>query len=125
MDKTFKEILTRNLVWAITTLVALGVWLATIMYQGKAIDAQGSMIQGDHERIGRCELTDIKLASVDDKIGIKLESIDNGIKDLRLAIERIQAENKAEFNEIKKILYKPVIGNAVDQTGSNAILSSK
>lgn len=120
-----KGILLRNLVWVIVTLVSVGTVLATVAYQGKDIEAQKNLIASDHDRIAKCEQVDIKLAGVDEKTLQKLESIDSGIKDLKNTVEKLDVKmnermtkmsdrTQLQFDELKKILYKPVVSSVLD-----------
>jgi len=85
--RSAKEVVMDNLVWIITSLLALGVFSANIRFQGAAIESNRSNIDRDKERIICIE-----------KSLIKIESM-----------ERDLTEIKYDIKDIKKIIFKPVI----------------
>lgn len=117
---SFKEFLGKNWIWAATVIFGLGgafVWQAV---QGADIKDHTTIINTHRERIALCEQADIKLNSADEKALMKLEAIDNGIKDLKTTVEKLDVKmnermtkmsekNQLQFDEMKKILYKPAI----------------
>ena len=128
--KGIKDALTRNLIWVITTLITIGVWIGTVQFQGKTVEAQGAMISQDRERIVAVEKTTISLHSADELAMQKLEGIQSGIKDLKDTVEKLDIKmndrmtrmgdkNQAQFDEIKKLIYKPVFGTTYIQSPSN------
>ena len=120
--KGIKDALTRNLIWVITTLVTIGIWIGTVQFQGKTVEAQGAMINQDRERIIAVEKTTIQLHSADELAMQKLDGISSDIKELKGSIEKLDTKmnermvkmtdrTQSQFDEIKKLIYKPAIGS--------------
>lgn len=99
-SKNIGDLLKQNLLWIITTLLAIGGFVATIKYQGVGITTNTAKIELDHERIIDVE-----------KSIVKFERMEGDIQEI-----------KYDIKEIKNILYKPVITQ--QNTPSNTISSS-
>ena len=102
--KSAKEIVTDNLPWIITTLLAIGAFGATIKYHGDVIAANGKLNDENRDRISAME-----------KTVIRLEIIQEDIKII-----------KEDIKDMKKILFKPVIGSNIseNENNENLIVSS-
>ncbi len=133
-NSEIRGILLRNLIWIVTVIAGVGTVLATVAYQGKDLDTQKAMIAADHERIAKCEQSEIRLTDADNLVVVRLENIENGIKDLKETVDKLDLKmtdrmnrmtdkTQSQFDELKKILYKPVVGNTVESVSSNAIAS--
>ena len=84
-----KEIVINNLVWIITSLLAIGVLTATIKYQGELIENNSDCIEKDKERIICIE-----------KSLVRIESMEKNI-----------AEIKYDIKDIKSIILRPVMSS--------------
>jgi len=84
-----KEIVINNLVWIITSLLAIGVFTATIKYQGESIKNNSDCIEKDKERIICIE-----------KSLVRIESMESDI-----------AEIKYDIKDIKKIILRPIMSS--------------
>jgi len=122
MDKAIKDAFTRNLIWIITCLAGIGTVLATVRYQGQDLEMQKKLVSVDHDKIANCELVESRLHDADEMAIIKLDSISSDIKDLKNTLTALDTKmndrmskmgdrTQAQFDEIKKILYKPVVGD--------------
>lgn len=89
--RRMKDVLIDNLVWIITILIAIGSFVATSAYQGKAIEDNNIEDKSVHSKLAE-KISDIE------KTCIKLDSIQSDIKDI-----------KDDIKEIKKIILKPAI----------------
>ena len=96
--KNIKDAVTRNLIWIITTLVSIGVWIGTIMFQGKTIDAQGSLLANTTDRVMACEKIDIMLSGTDERIEGRLTGISIDIKELKESIRDMDTKNQIELD---------------------------
>jgi len=125
-----REEIGKHWVWILSMVFGLGGAFVLQAVQGKNISENSGLINISREKIVNLEQADIRLAGADERAMLKLESIDNGIKDLKVTVERLDGKmNKmnervqVQFDEMKKILYKPVVGG-IDGTSVVSRVSS-
>jgi hypothetical protein len=85
--KSFKQVIAENVIWIITTLVAVGAFAATVKYQGDAISENSKNIAVIQSEV-----------ISNDKEHVKFDMIRNDIKEI-----------KEDIKDIKKIILKPAI----------------
>jgi hypothetical protein len=85
--KSFKQVIAENIIWIITTLVAVGSFAATVKYQGDAISENSKNIAVINSAIIN-----------NDKEHLRLFVIKDDIKEI-----------KDDIKDIKKIILKPAI----------------
>jgi len=96
--KSIKEIFVRNLPWIITSLLAVGAFVATVKYQGDAIAACEKLNEENRDRIFAIE-----------KAMVKLEIIQEDIKTIR-----------EDVKDIKKVVFRPIVGSNISENQNDA-----
>ena len=112
-----------------TLIIGSGAWYA-VGYQIKTntenINKNTASITVLDERMMKAEKTDIELHGADLLVVARLDSISSDIKDLKSTVEKLDTKmndrmtkmgdrTQSQFEEIKKILYKPAIGSSRSQ----------
>jgi len=112
----FKTFITENLIVIISTLIAIGGFIALIKFQGDAIKANTTQQEANKERIVLLEKNMIKVDAMNDKIltyGNMITADKERIINVEKAFVRVEAmqndisEIKTDIREIKKVLQTP------------------
>ena len=117
----FSEEVKRNWVWIVCIIFGLGGCVYALGVQVIDIRKNEGGIEVNKSRIEALEKNEIKLTSADEKAIMKLDSISCDLKDLKTTIQLLDSKmnermskmnerNDLRFDELKKILYKPVVG---------------
>jgi hypothetical protein len=106
---TFKDAIEKNLVWVLTTLLAIGAFGATVNYQGKEIERHNK------------ELIEGKSADA---------SIDKRLVRIEVMVEGIQSDlkiMKEDMKDMKRVIMKPAfnVSDDVRMLSSNQLVSVK
>ena len=110
-----KEAILSNLKFFITiVIIATGAWYtlgSQVQDNTKNVSKNGNILDKVSERVVLVEKNAIELKATDQITMQKLDGIDSSIKDLKMYVEKMDARNQKEFDEIKKLVYKPAIGS--------------
>ena len=117
---SLREEVSKHWIWIASMIFGLGGAFVLQAVQGRSITENTAAINISRERIVLCEQADIRLMSTDEKALLKLEIIDAGIKDLKGTVEKLDMKmneritklsdkTQTQFDDLKKILYKPVV----------------
>ena len=121
----FKGLIEKHWIGMVIGLVSASVAYGGLVYRQceiqKITEKNAMGLEAHGTQITAIEKTTIELHAQDQMAMQKLEGIQVGIKDLKETVEKMDIKmndrmtkmndrNQVQFDEIKKILYKPVIG---------------
>lgn len=113
MHKFIDDFVIKNWIWIVTSLVSIGIFIATVRYLDAATIHNTAMLTDDHERIMNIEKSFANFTEMKEDIK---EIKDKRITSIEMNLVRFEKmqldinEIKDDLKDIKKIILRPAIG---------------
>ena len=112
--KTIRDIVTDNLPWVITAILTIGIFAATVKYQGESLIETNKQLTIDHARLEKAE------AQLQTHVEVSMEKLSRIQSDIH--------EIKQDLKDVKQIVLKPAIAYEefyLEPTRTNSFIALK